>query len=133
MYVPDPYVGLLLGNDLTLVEEWNCLRGAIVDAASKAACRPIIDWLRAAIIRSGPGTYSALVIPEPLAPLPDALFLQHHHRILLIHLTGLDRSINRAAGTRIAETVREVAVELRETQTENKRIWDKKRNKGASD
>ena len=37
------------------------------------------------------------------------------------------------AGTRIAETVGEVAVELRETRLENKRFWDKKDNKGAAD
>ena len=43
VYVPAPYVGILLSADLSPVEAWNHLRGAIVDAAAKAACRSIID------------------------------------------------------------------------------------------
>ena len=112
VYVPAPYVGLLLGADLTLVEAWNRLGGAIVDAAAEDACRTLIKWLRAAIFQASPDTYSALVVPEPSAPLPNVLLLQHRHRLLLIHLPGLELSINRVSGTCIAKTVREVAVEL---------------------
>ena len=43
VYVPAPYVGLLLSADISPVEAWNRLRGAILDAAAKAACRPIIN------------------------------------------------------------------------------------------
>ena len=50
VYIPAPYVGLLLCADLTPVEVWNHLCGAIVDAASEAVCRPLIDWLCAAIV-----------------------------------------------------------------------------------
>ena len=50
----------------------------------------------------------------------DTLLLQHCHRLLLSHLPGLDPSIYRAEGTRIVETVEEVAVELRGTRLENK-------------
>ena len=53
--------------------------------------------------------------------------------MLLSHLPGLDLSINQAAGTCIAETVGEVAVELRETRLENKRVRDKKNNKDAKE
>ena len=70
-------------------------------------------------------------MPEPSAPLLDTLLLQHRHRLLLSHLPRLDPSINRAAGTRIAETVEEVEVELRETRLENKRVREKKERKGA--
>ena len=126
MYVPAPYVRLLLSADLNPVEAWNRLRGAIVDSAAEDACRPLIDWLRAAIVRSGPNTYSALIVPEPLAPLTDALLIHHRHRLMLINLPGIDPRINRAAGTRIAETVGEVAVELRETRLENKCVRKRK-------
>ena len=102
VYVPAPYVGLLLSKGLSPVEAWNCLRGAIVNTASEAACQPIVDWQRAGIVQSGPNTHSALMVPGPLAPLPDALFLQHCPWLLLSHLPGLDTSINRASGTRIA-------------------------------
>ena len=85
------------------------------------------------IVRYGPNTHSALVVPEPSAPLPDTLLLQHRHRLLLIHLPSFDLSINHASGTRIAKTVGEVAVELRATRLENKRVRDKKENKGAAE
>ena len=50
VYVTEPYVGLLLCADLTPVEAWNRLRGAIVDAAVEDACWPLINWLRATIV-----------------------------------------------------------------------------------
>ena len=43
VYVPAPYVGLLLGDKLTPIEAWNRLRGLIVVAAADAACLPVID------------------------------------------------------------------------------------------
>ena len=122
-----------MSGDLTPVEAWQRLRGAIVDAAAEEAFRPIVDWLRAALTRSGPDTLSPLVVPDPSAPLPDALLLEHRHRLLLGHLPGLDPSINCAAGTGIAETVGEVAVELRETRLDNKRVREGKERKGAAE
>ena len=133
VYVPAPYVSLLLGEDLTPIEAWHRLLGAIVDAAAEEACRPLIDWLLAALVRAGHDAYSALMVPEPSAPLPDALLLQHRHWLLLSHLPGLDPSINRAASTHLAETVGEVAVELRKTRLENKRVRKKKERKGEAE
>ena len=133
VYVPAPYGGILLCADITPVEEWNRLHGAIVDAATKAACRPLIDWLRAAIVRSSPNTHSTLVVPEPSAPFPDTLLLQHCHWLLLIHLPKLEPSINRAAGTCIVEIIGKVTVELMETRLENKRVKEKNDNKGATE
>ena len=133
VYVPATYVGLLLGSDLTPIEAWQRVRVATVNATAEDACRTIIDWLQDALVRSGPNTLSALRVPKPSAPLPDTLLLQHCHRLLLSHLPGLDPSINRAAGTQISETVREVAVELRETRLENKRVREKKERKGAAE
>ena len=74
--------GLIVGDIIFPVEAWNCLRGSIANAVAKAAFWPIIDWLRPAIFRSGPNTHSALVIPNPSAPLPNALLLHHRHRLL---------------------------------------------------
>ena len=45
----------------------------------------------------------------------------------------MDPSINHAAGTRIAETVGEVAVEIRETRLENKRVRERKEHKGTAE
>ena len=50
VYVPPPYVGLLLGANLTPIEAWHRLRGAIVDAAAEVACILLIDWLRATLV-----------------------------------------------------------------------------------
>ena len=57
-----------------------------------------------------------------LGNLTRRVLLQNCHRLMLSHLPSLDPSINRAAGTRISETVGEVAVELRETRLEKKRV-----------
>ena len=133
MYVPALYVGLLLADNLTPVEARNHLQRKIVNAAAEAACWPVIDWLRAAIVRFGPNIYFALVVLNPSAPLPDALLLHHRHRLLLSHLPSLNPSINRVAGTRISEIVGEVALEMRERRIKNKRVWYKKENKGAAD
>ena len=73
------------------------------------------------------------MVTDPLAPLPDALIQNNCPRLILSHLTGLNPSINCAAGTRISKTVREVAVELRETRPDKKRVRDQKENKGAAD
>ena len=72
-------------------------------------------------------------MPNPSAPLPDALLLQHRHWLLLVHLPGLDPSINCAAGTCFADTVGELAVELRETRLENKRVRERKEHKGTTE
>ena len=50
VYVPAPYVGLLLSDDFTPVEAWKRVCRAIVDAADYASCWPIIDWLHATIV-----------------------------------------------------------------------------------
>ena len=118
---------------MILIEDWHRVRGSIANTSAQDACRPIIDWLRASLVRSGQNALSMLRVPEPLAPLPDTLLFQHRHRLLLSHLPGLYPSINRAAGTRIDETVGEVAVILRETPLENKRVRKKKERKGAAE
>ena len=112
VYVPASYVRLLLSDNLTPLEACNHLCIAIIGTAAEADCRPIVDWLCTVIVRSGPDTHSALVVPDPSMPLTDALLLQHRHWLLLCHLPGLDPSINRTAGTCITETVGEVAMEL---------------------
>ena len=109
------------------------MRGAIVDAAAEDACRPIVNWIRAALTRSGLDDLSTLVVPDPSSPLPNALLLENRHRLLLGYLSGLDPSNNRAAGTRIAETVGKVAVELWETRLENKCVREGKERKGAAE
>ena len=73
------------------------------------------------------------MVPDPSTPLLEPLLLEHRHRLLLGHLSRLDPSINRAAGTHIAETVEEVAVELREMRLENKRVREGKERKGATE
>ena len=50
VYVPAPYVGLFLSANLTPIEAWHRLRGAIFDAKAEEACRPLIDWLRATLV-----------------------------------------------------------------------------------
>ena len=87
VYVPAPYVGLLLSGDLTPVEAWQRLRGAIVDAATEDACFPIgvrsrarqggaepVDYGATGVFRCGvddgppqalPGLHRGEVPPQP--------------------------------------------------------------------
>ena len=71
------------------------------------------------------------MVPDPYAPLPNALLLEYRHRLILGHLPGLDPIIHRVAGTRIAERVGEVAGELQETRLEKKHIREGKERKSA--
>ena len=70
VYVPAPYVGLLLCDDITKVEAWNHLHGEIFGAVAEAACRPArrLATRRDRLIRPKypfharcSGTFSALV------------------------------------------------------------------------
>ena len=73
------------------------------------------------------------MVPNPSAPLPYTILLQHRHQIIISHLSGLEPSINGAAGSRTEETVGEVVVDPREMRLENKRFRYKKENKGAAE
>ena len=62
IYLPTPFVGVFLERNLTPVEAWSCLRGAIVDAGSTVYCCLVIDWLRFSLTRK-----SKYDQPSPLA------------------------------------------------------------------
>ena len=49
MFIPNPYLTMLLDDCLTPREAWMQLRGAMVADGNVAACQPLIDWLRVAL------------------------------------------------------------------------------------
>ena len=110
VYVPAPYVGLLLCFELTPVEAWNRLSAAIDDATAESACRTLIYWLRAAIVRSGPNTYSELVVPGPLAPLLDTLLLHHRNLPYRLRDAGSRRLVDARVDPRQVAEEQSVAV-----------------------
>ena len=74
VYVPATYVSLLLSGDLTPIEAWQRLRESIVDAVAEDACRPIVDWLRADLTRSGPAPSPPSWYQIPLLLYPTHSF-----------------------------------------------------------
>ena len=113
VYVPPPFVNLLLGQTLTLVQVWMRVQGLIVDRGLEADCKPLIDWLHVALTQKGdPINPSPLKVDLLTAPFFDDPLLSHRHNFLLRHLPGLDPSIQRVTGTQIATNIGEVSVEL---------------------
>ena len=71
IYLPAPFVGILLEHYLTPVEAWSRLCGAIVNTGSTVDCNPITNWLRVALtMRSGIDHPSPLAMSRTAAPRP---------------------------------------------------------------
>ena len=72
LYLHAPFVGIFLERDLTPVEAWSSLHGAIVDAMATFDCCPIIYWLQVAFTRkSGVNQQSLLAMYRPTDPLAE--------------------------------------------------------------
>ena len=60
VYVPSPFVNLLLGHLLTATKAWKRLRGEIVDGNIEDDCKPVIDLLREALVwKEEEGTHNS--------------------------------------------------------------------------
>lgn len=82
-FVPPRYVPLFLANPLTPREAWERVRGQIVAEGQEVACVALVKYLQAALTCTIAGTPPALSLPEaPVAPLADAVLLDHRQRIL---------------------------------------------------
>lgn len=82
-FVPPKYVPMFLGNPLSPKEAWERVRGQIVIDGKEAGCKALVKWLQAAITRAGVGQLPTLALTEaPVAPLADAVLLDHRQRIL---------------------------------------------------
>jgi hypothetical protein len=82
-FVPPRYVPLFLAGPITPREAWERVRGQIVVEGQEVACQALIKFLQAAITRAVAGAAPLVSLVEsPVAPLADALLLDHRQRIL---------------------------------------------------
>ena len=86
IYLPAPFVGLFLEQNLTPVKAWTHLHGDIVDGGQEVDYRPIIDWLRVALTKKVGVDKSPLAMPCPTTPLENSNVLHHNHHMLTQHL-----------------------------------------------
>ena len=89
IFVPGPYVPLVIGNDLTPRELWVRLAGAIQADQRETACRPLLDWLRVAVTDPGAGA-SAVGTAVPAVIAPDPPLAAMRHQILSVDLPDRD-------------------------------------------
>ena len=45
IYLPAPFIRLLIERYINLAEAWNLIHGAIDNRGKEVDCRPIIDWI----------------------------------------------------------------------------------------
>ena len=82
-FVPPRYVPMFLAGPIMPRDAWERVRGQIVVEGQEVACQALIKFLQAAITRAVAGAAPLVSLVEsPVAPLADALLLDHRQRIL---------------------------------------------------
>eukprot|EP00979_Chaetoceros_neogracilis_P014842 scaffold4934_cov145-Chaetoceros_neogracile.AAC.1 len=82
-YVPPSYVPLLLGGPMSPRDAWQVLRGQLQVEGNELSCKPLVDFLRAAITLSQANPLLPLLsTPAPAPPLADEQLMLHRRRIV---------------------------------------------------
>ena len=110
LYLPVPLVGIFPKRDLTPMEAWIRLRGAIIDRGLYIYCCPIIEWLRVALTLKTGDNKSPLTIMRPTVPMADGDLLRHQHHMITRHLPRMDPALQRFQGSLITNHIGYVAV-----------------------
>ena len=78
--LPAPFIEIFLKWDLTPVEAWTRLRGAIIDGGLEVDCSPIIEWIRFTLnLKTGNNKFPlAMMRPNTLLEYGDLLWHWHH-------------------------------------------------------
>ena len=64
IYLPAPFMGILLERNLTPVEVWSFLRDTIVNAGATVDCQCVIEWIRITLTSKSAEYHSSyLAIP----------------------------------------------------------------------
>jgi hypothetical protein len=64
-YIPQRYMAMFLGDDMTPRSAWEQLRGAIVAAGDEASCAHLLAWLRVALTRRAPNESGRVAVDVP--------------------------------------------------------------------
>ena len=58
VYVPPPFISILLAGELSLLEAWHMIWGEIVMSNQEVDFWAVVDWLRVGLVFSAPSPYS---------------------------------------------------------------------------
>ena len=117
-YIPFRYVPILLDTDLSPRSAWLRLSTAIAANGDQASCRPLLDFLRAALTRSTAPVAPAVSHPWPSLPRPpDATLVNFYQDMLRRDLPAL-HSPTAPAGpaTAVATQLGELVAETRQAR-----------------
>lgn len=98
VFIPNPYLALILSQGLTPREAWEQIWAQIVTNGVEPECQPLIDWLSVALTCMGPNQQPQVIIKPPalvplVAPQDTAAFTAYC--LLIIHhdLPDLNASV----------------------------------------
>jgi hypothetical protein len=92
MFLPAPYVPLVINRQLRPHQLYIELGGAIRADNKAVQCSALLGWLVMAMVREGATLPSPVCQPMPNMPFADAALLGHRRRVLYSQLPGLDAS-----------------------------------------
>ena len=108
--LPAPFIEIFLKWDLTPVEAWTRIRGAIIDGGLEVDCCTIINWIRFALTLKTGDNKNPLAMLPPNTPLEYGDLLWHWHHMITRHLPGMEPALRRVQGLLIATNIGNFAV-----------------------
>jgi hypothetical protein len=88
-YVPNKYVNLFLGQDLSPRLAYEQASAAIKADGLTDTLFDLLFWLRATMTTQVAGADSPLIFPHPISPLPDANLIRDRRHHLFTNLPAL--------------------------------------------
>ena len=94
------------------MEDWTCIRGAIVYRGLEDYCHPILDSLCVALTHKTGNDKSPLAMPLPTITRAIGYLLWHRHHMLTRHIISIDPTLQRVQVSLTANHIGEVAVDM---------------------
>ena len=105
IYVPPPFVSIMMTGDLTPMQDCTILRAAIIFAGKQVDCHALVNWLRVALVPRAVDQRLTLLPQDPTSPLYDANLLLHRYRLLIQNLNGIKLELAHTQDTLIAANI----------------------------
>ena len=131
VYVPPPFVLILLTGELSPSKTWLRLRGALVTEKLVSDFWAVIEWLRVALDLPATNSLSTLLTSDPTAPLDATVLLKHRNSVLICDLPVLNPSVIRATGSLIATNIGDLVLYQRAVRIEAQALRKRKEDKGV--
>jgi len=113
-YVPNRYINLFLAQDLSPRQAWERAFAAIEADGLTDVMSDLLFWLRAAMTSQVAGAGSPLIVPHPVAPLPNADLIGDRRHHLFTDLPALSNGAVAEGAELIAGAVGHLADQHRQ-------------------